>query len=766
MYNYERMWFAMFLKTLAMAVLSALSLTNSGTVVNDGGAMVSVQNENLLQDRVVNFHETNSRVLVRDEADSDLADIINKSEADGKDLVERIYGPNPNAMISVDNNLDTGRPFDNILRGYGTSLYDMCKKSLVRHKLDTKDCSLRGDKSVNACVMDEGNIGGAKILVISGKGEMRSFDPNYGYNRYSDIHLNIFNIVDIFTDIPLEQSVVRVVIEEGVTSIGDNAFVNFENLEIVEIPNTVTKIGVRAFEGCKRLNSITIPRTVTRIGNRAFEGCTSLKSITIPGTVARIGDRTFKGCTGLKSITISGTVARIGDKAFEGCTSLGSVKIPNTVTEIGDRAFADCTSLDKIEYCGTGELTCEGENSVFSNCPVQKIQVPVNYDGNSDVLGTTCGKDIDKKLYKNSCPNLRIISDGICGNNLTYNIEKESGGSIVLNILGEGTMDDYSDSNPAPWYGYKDKINYVIIREGVTKIGRGAFKNISGLLSTIDIPSTVIEIGSYAFENCKFNGALEIPKNVQKIGVSAFKNTKVTRVEYCGNGLTVCSEDVFVNNVNEVLVNQNYSDDKVCGKNTFKVLDDNCNRISVCGSTQFWTLNDDDSILRISVAVGGDGKMCSYDDENLYQWSVYKNKVKKIEVEYGIKNISSKAFKGFVNLETVIIPSTVVSIENDAFGECTRLRDMNYCGNHDITVGETAFSGCISLNRVSVPVSYEDEEFCNREVDKKFKSECQCLDNEISEPVNSGAYSRTRGVFPVAVGLTAAALALQRHIKI
>lgn len=92
MYNYERMWFAMFLKTLAMAVLSALSLTNSGTVVNDGGAMVSVQNENLLQDRVVNFHETNSRVLVRDEADSDLADIINKSEADGKDLVERIYG--------------------------------------------------------------------------------------------------------------------------------------------------------------------------------------------------------------------------------------------------------------------------------------------------------------------------------------------------------------------------------------------------------------------------------------------------------------------------------------------------------------------------------------------------------------------------------------------------------------------------------------------------------------------------------------------------
>lgn len=759
------MWFAMFLKTLTMAVLSALSLTNSGTVVNNGGAMVSVQNENLLQDRVVNFHETNSRVLVRDEADSDLADIINRSEAEGKDLVERIYGPNPGAIISVNNNLATGRSFDNVLRGYGTSLYDICKKSLFAQRFDTKDCSLRGDKSVNACVMDERNIEGARTLVISGKGEMRSFDPNYGYNRYADIHYNIFNIFDIFMDLPLEPSIVRVVIEEGVTSIGDNAFANFENLEIVEIPNTVTEIGVRAFEGCKRLNSITIPRTVTRIGNRAFEGCTSLKSITIPGTVARIGDRTFKGCTGLKSITIPGTVTRIGDKAFEGCISLGYVKIPNTVTEIGDRAFADCTNLDKIEYCGTGELTCEGESSVFSNCPVQKIQVPVNYDGNSNVLGTTCGKDIDKKLYKNSCPNLKIISDGICGTNLTYNIEKDPVGAIVLNILGEGTMDDYSDSNPAPWYGYKDKINYVIIREGVTKIGRGAFKNISGLLSTIDIPSTVTEIGSYAFENCKFNEALKIPENVQKIGVNAFKNTKVTRVEYCGNGFAVCSEDVFVNNVNEVLVNQNYSGDKVCGKNTFKVLDDNCNRISECGGTRFLTSNNG-SVLQISDTLGGDGKMCSYDDENSYQWSVYKNRVKTIVVEDGIKNISSKAFKGFVNLKTVIIPSTVVSIENDAFGECISLSDMNYCGNHDITVGETAFSGCTSLNRVSVPVSYEDEEFCNREVDKKFKSEYQCLANEISEPVNSGAYSRARGVFPVAMGLTAAALALQRHIKI
>ncbi len=747
----------MFLKTLAMAVLSALSLTNSGTVVNDGGAMVSVQNENLLQNRVVSFHETNSRVLVRDEADSDLADIINKSEAEGKDLVERVYGPNPNAMISVDDNLATGRSFDDIFSGYGTSLYDMCKKLPFAHAFKTKDCSLRGDKSVNACVMGVVNVDGAKTLVISGKGEMRNFDPNYEYNRYSDKFCN--------TPMMLDSSIVRVVIEEGVTSIGDNAFANFENLKIVEIPNTVTKIGVKAFEGCKRLNSITIPRTVTRIGKRAFEGCISLKSITIPGTVTRIGDRTFKGCISLKSMTIPGTVTRIGDKAFEGCTSLGYVKIPNTVTEIGDRAFADCTSLDNIDYCGTGELTCEGESSVFSNCPVQKIQVPVNYDGNSDVLGTTCGKDIDKKLYKNSCPNLKIISSGICGTNLTYNVEKDSDGAIVLNILGEGAMDDYSDGNPAPWCSYKDKINRVMINEGVTKIGRGAFKDITEFRSMIHIPSTVTEIGSYAFENCKFGMALKIPKNVRKIEVGAFKNAKVTRVEYCGNGFTACSEDAFVDDVNEVLVNQNYSDDKVCGKNTFKVLDDNCNRISECGGTRFLTSNDG-STLRISVTLGGDGKMCSYDDENSYQWSVYKNKVKTIVVEDGIKNISSKAFKGFANLKTVIIPSTVVSIENDAFGECIRLSDMNYCGNHDITVGETAFSGCISLNRVSVPDSYEDEEFCNREVDKKFKSKYQCFANRTSESVNSGAYSRTRGVFPVAVGLTAAALALQRHIKI
>lgn len=78
------------------------------------------------------------------------------------------------------------------------------------------------------------------------------------------------------------ESLMEIVLGEGVTSIGHNAFSGCSNLIFITIPESVTSIGVGAFTACNNLVSITIPRNVTSIGENAFSGCSSLTSINIP----------------------------------------------------------------------------------------------------------------------------------------------------------------------------------------------------------------------------------------------------------------------------------------------------------------------------------------------------------------------------------------------------------------------------------------------------------------------------------------------------
>jgi hypothetical protein len=117
----------------------------------------------------------------------------------------------------------------------------------------------------------------------------------------------------------------------------------------VVIPNGVTGIGNKAFVDCVGLSSVKIPDQVTNIGDNAFYGCISLASVEIPSQVVSIGKSAFGRCISLASVEIAGSVVSIGESAFEGCISLLSVKIPASVTGIGRNAFGGCSSLFAVE---------------------------------------------------------------------------------------------------------------------------------------------------------------------------------------------------------------------------------------------------------------------------------------------------------------------------------------------------------------------------------------------------------------------------------
>ncbi|MDE7094761.1 MAG: leucine-rich repeat domain-containing protein, partial [Oscillospiraceae bacterium] len=169
-------------------------------------------------------------------------------------------------------------------------------------------------------------------------------------------------------------SIEKVVIGEGITTIGDFAFEYCFNLTSVTIPDSMTIIGDHTFSLCKSLTSITIPAGVTTISAWAFLNCYALTSIyvsednpnyssqdgvlfnkdkttlvtfpqnnstnyIIPDSVTIIGDFAFFACSALESITIPDSVTTIGVCAFTS-TSLTSVTIPDSVTTIGGSAFS------------------------------------------------------------------------------------------------------------------------------------------------------------------------------------------------------------------------------------------------------------------------------------------------------------------------------------------------------------------------------------------------------------------------------------------
>ena len=191
------------------------------------------------------------------------------------------------------------------------------------------------------------------ILTVYGKGKMSNEMPPW--RSYQDL-------------------IKKVIIKDGVTSIGDYAFYKCSNLDVIEIPNSVVSIGFSSFYSCENLINIAIPDSVVSINALAFSNCTNLKNISIPKGITKIGAETFENCASMVSVTIPDGLNTIGWKAFYNCKSMTSVSIPNSVTSIGEEAFENCICLQEITLSNSLKSI---EGDTFSGCTsLRNITIP------------------------------------------------------------------------------------------------------------------------------------------------------------------------------------------------------------------------------------------------------------------------------------------------------------------------------------------------------------------------------------------------------
>ncbi|MBR0112512.1 MAG: leucine-rich repeat domain-containing protein, partial [Clostridia bacterium] len=141
----------------------------------------------------------------------------------------------------------------------------------------------------------------SKTLTISGTGEMTDYYSSSGVPWNS-----------------LKSSAEIIIIEQGVTSIGNYAFNGFSSVSDLTISNNVERIGNYAFKECSGLTDVMIPEGVEIIGDYAFDKCSGLSSIVIPESVETIGISAFSGCSGIANISLHDSLIQIGSYAFNG----------------------------------------------------------------------------------------------------------------------------------------------------------------------------------------------------------------------------------------------------------------------------------------------------------------------------------------------------------------------------------------------------------------------------------------------------------------
>lgn len=184
-------------------------------------------------------------------------------------------------------------------------------------------------------------------LIIEGDGPMPTFkntDAPWGTERY---HIE------------------EVIIEDGVKSISDNAFYEFDVLKEIEIPDSVRTIGEGAFYKCVRLQRIRIPDSVSIIESNSFGGCYEIKTITIPEDVTEIGSSAFIYCLKLEKVIFEGNDVEVIDSAaFFGC-AIEELEIPDGVERIKENAFSNCKELKKVII---PESVVRIDTKAFDNC--------------------------------------------------------------------------------------------------------------------------------------------------------------------------------------------------------------------------------------------------------------------------------------------------------------------------------------------------------------------------------------------------------------
>lgn len=582
---------------------------------------------------------------------------------------------------------------------------------------DAKEISAEkvGESSGNLGYNVKWTLSDDGTLSITGEGDMDSLKGTSYYPWYSS-----------------RKNIKKIVIEKGITSIGNCAFSQYNTVEEISIPEGVESIGQSSLMGLKNVNSITLPTTLKSIGETAFYNCASLEEVIIPEGVTHIGKQAFGYCSSLSSVNISKSAQEIGEGVFVYCNKLENIEIssenknfemngnclldkknkvllwgadeitipngtvrigsysftkkeglkevvlPDTVESIGDYAFEYCYDIEKIIL---SKSLKEIGNSSFHGCEaVSEIILPDSLETIGALAFTSCTSLA--KIETGS--NIRYIGGGDGGspfyNTAVYNDENnwENGALYIGKCLIE------VDKTKLP--------EEYVVKNGTTVIASYVFSG-SHSLKSLSLPESLLGTGKYAFSYCTSLTELAIPNSITKMEDGVLLGCcSLTSVDFPENleyiGKFALSECISVKELNlpekvSFIDNEAFS----YGNGFEKITVSEKNETYKSAGNCLIEKESKKLILGCSKSViPSDGSVVSI-GENAF---IHCDKLTSVVIPDSIKNIGSNAFYKCTSLESVALGKGVEIIEGSAFCSCSSLKNVSG-GENLKSIGSIAF---------------------------------------------------------------------------
>lgn len=499
-------------------------------------------------------------------------------------------------------------------------------------------------------------------------------------------------------------------------SIGNYAFRNCVSMQgVMTIPNKVQTISKYAFTGCTGINGFILPSGLTTIAEGAFMGCAGLTSFEIPAGVTSIADLAFAGCTGIRSATfydsettlalptitasmfadspleslylgrtIEGVIKSDTLSPFFNKTALASVMIGSSVTALPAYAFAGCSAITNVtipaSVTGIGNYAFNGCSSITNlNFMPNSIAVTLGYGGTERV----------KTGLFYDCPLVTLT----LGRDVEYNYGLEYGYSpfaqintlVTVNLGNQVTaINPYLLRNDAG-------VTYVEVPASITKIGTECMLGTSVKMITMPAALAQLESNSMTqFDEIHFNGSAVVP----------FTETQIHTVVFVPDALF----DTYIH-------------DELWNKDEYKIIPESYNEqkiVNIQANPSNPAIRDaiGDQNLKLYYNLKLTGTMNGYDIVTIRNRFLNLRHLDLSEVRIVANDGGHEYYTGYhlemddelgdyafydLNLESVILPSTLLRVGVNAFSMNPKLASVSNIGSVQI-FDDYAFEGCSLLD--------------------------------------------------------------------
>lgn len=448
------------------------------------------------------------------------------------------------------------------------------------------------------------------------------------------------------------------------------------------------------------IRKVVIEEGVTSIGNFAFSFC-NVQEVTIPSTVTSIGKRAFMG-TPLSSVVIPEGVKTIGENAFWRCTSLQTVTVPASTTELGNHAFDTGEYYDGSYHTQLTDIYYGGSRQQWYNAgggDAAPMVVTIHYNGaTGNIIDSgTCGDNAFWKLDKDYT--LTISGTGAM---YDYPIDDNRDSTSPWPVWDVKRIDVQEGITTIGAYAfcYTGNATALSLPDSLTSIGQDAFCGFAG--TEIVVPDKVTSIGDFAFNGCDNLQTITLPAGLQSIGFCFIEcdtletiNFKGTMEQWlvCGGGESTFPVTAKV----------------TCAKGG------TLREGGKCGDNLTWTL---DSSGKLTISGTGDMENYASETSrgtDPAPWAYASSMIRSVEIGSGVTRIGSYAFEN-TNITSLTIPGSVTaigdygvkvnrylaeltlqpglkSIGKEAFSRSYRLTTLTI-PNGVTTIGEEAFAHC------------------------------------------------------------------------